>query len=371
MPRRFTLAGLLLCVTFVGLILAILVPLWRHTQRVRTYADEIVAVAASADGSTFGVLVGDGRVLVWDSEGALKATLRTLGTFGGDLALSFNGKLAAVSPAEPNTYANVEPHGTVQVWDIAQDKVQRTLPVQASRLWFSPTEDSLLAINGPPWHYEIYSVANENPPRVLPSGTHAAFSPDGNWLAVGTIDSKIQIVNFASLHVERELIADADAKVGYARVAWSPDGHAIAAEALRDDETETIERWELATGRVERVRLRDKDDDLAPSGAYYTLTYSPDVRRLLIAAGGPGYKVLDAATLEPMPATNMRELSHVAGGLRGGAFIGARADTAELWDVATFRPRLRLYEPAPLNVWPAVCGSFIWLIVFASRHVSR
>jgi hypothetical protein len=68
MPRRFTLAGLLLCVTFVGLMLAIVVPLWRHTRRVRTYAAEIVVVAASADGSTFGVLVGYARV-AWSPDG--------------------------------------------------------------------------------------------------------------------------------------------------------------------------------------------------------------------------------------------------------------------------------------------------------------
>ncbi|HVC93874.1 MAG TPA: hypothetical protein VND64_09290 [Pirellulales bacterium] len=318
MPRRFTLAGLLLCVTFIGLILAIVVPLWRHTRRARMYADEIVAVAASADGSTFGALLGDGRVLVWDSEGALKATLRTLGTFGGDLALSFDGKLAAVSPAEPNTYANVEPHGNVQIWDIAQGEVRRTLPMRESALRFSPTEDSLLAFDGPPWRYEIHSAVDENPPRVLPRGTYPAFSPDGKRLAVGTTANKIQIYDIASSRLERELITDADAKVGYARVAWSPDGHAIAAEALQNGETETIERWDLATGRVRRVPLRDNGDDLARSGAYYTLKYSPDGRRLLIAAGGPGFKVLDSKTLEPVRTCEGHEQSLARrGGLEG------------------------------------------------------
>lgn len=39
MSRRFTLAGLLLLVTFVGLLLAIIVPAFRYANHVKTHAD--------------------------------------------------------------------------------------------------------------------------------------------------------------------------------------------------------------------------------------------------------------------------------------------------------------------------------------------
>jgi tetratricopeptide (TPR) repeat protein len=62
-----------------------------------------------------------------------------------------------------------------------------------------------------------------------------------------------------------------------------------------------------------------------------------------------GFKKLIDSMKEPkpwedcgVPARNMKDLSRVAGGLRGGAFIAAQTDTAELWDVATLGPRFRL-----------------------------
>jgi len=332
------------------------------------YFDEVVDVAASADGSTLGALLGDGRVFVWDSEGTPQATLRTRGTYGGRLALSFDGALAAVSPAEPNTWVNVEPRGGVQVWDIATRQVRRSLPMRASSLWFSPTEDSLLVNNGPPWRYEIYSAVNDDPPRALPKGTYPAFSPDGKQIAIGMLANKIQIYDLGTLRVKRELLTDAEAKVDYGRLAWAPDGRSIAAEALENDETEIIERWELATSQMQRVPLRVEGDDLAPSGSYYTLKYSPDSRRLLIGAGGPGTRVLDSKTLKPIPGADMRGLRRAAAGLRGGSFVAAEKYTVELWDVATLTPRRRLYQGSSLpTLWPAALGLLGWSVAFGIR----
>ena len=76
MARRFTLAGLLLFTTFACLVLAFIVPRWRYSRRHSSRAHN-VSVAASADGSTFAALIGDGRLFVWDSTGNLTSTGRS------------------------------------------------------------------------------------------------------------------------------------------------------------------------------------------------------------------------------------------------------------------------------------------------------
>ncbi|HVX13478.1 MAG TPA: hypothetical protein VHC22_20000 [Pirellulales bacterium] len=377
MPRRFTLAGLLLWVTFVALVLAIVVPPLRHAWREHFWADEVVDLAASADGSTFAALLGDGRVLVWNDKERPIAALHTLGTYAGNLALSHDGRLAAVSPADPRDFGAVPVRGTVQIWDIAADKVQRTLPMRAGALWFSPVDDSLLVLVGRPKGYELYSARGEEPPREFPAGFGTAFSPDGQKLAVGTDADKILIYDVADARLERELIAGGEETTGYGPLAWSPDGRAIAARAVpmgSQDSRQRVERWELSTGHVERMStsvplagefsLRDIDG--------YTLDWLPDSRHLLLTDSLWGRQVLDSTTGEWHSIDDRGPMVRFAAGLRGDTLIAATPDVIELWDAATLRPRRRLYEgPLPPNLWPAIVGLVLWLSIFAVHRVRR
>src|SRR5215469_6013173 len=236
MRRRFTLPGLLLGVTLIGLLLALIVPLATYFARARYYSDEVIEVAASADGTTFAALLGDGHVLVWDNEGSLKATLHTLGTFGGSLALSFDGRLAAVSPAGANEYVNVYPRGTVEIWDIAKRKIRRALALRAAGTKFS-TAENLLIVNRSPFRFEMYPADNDDPPRVVPAGgPYVAFAPDGARIATGTVPGRLEIWNLATLFKEREFPAGQTAHLWYNRVAWAPDGQSIAGLISEDDQ---------------------------------------------------------------------------------------------------------------------------------------
>lgn len=378
MSLRFTVADLLISIALVGLVLAAVVPVWRHVQRVRYFDDEVIEVAASADGTTFGALLGDGRVLIWDSEGNLKSTLPTLGTFGGCLALSFDGKLAAVSPAGPNEYVNVTPRGTVEIWDIAQQKVRGALPVRCAMPRFSAANNSLLISyiikgNPPSARYELYSADNDDPPRIVsePKATCAAFSPDAARFAIGTMNGKVQIFNAADLHKERELVAVGPAKIdGIARVAFAPGGGSIAALVSENGESYSIITWELSNGRVRRVAPR--------VSGYRELSYSPDGRRLFYTADAGGYhavgpdrsaaQVFDAQTLEPLAAPALIDAPQIAGGMRGKTFVTTNKVSVDLRETATLQPRRRLYEGRQWpNVWPAVGCFMLWLIVLAIR----
>lgn len=380
MVRHFTLADLLMWVTLIALLLAIVVPLWRHSHRVRYYADEVIEVSASADGSTFGALLGDGRVLVWDSEGNLKTTLQTLGTFGGRLALSFDGRLAVVSPGDAKSYVNVEPHGTVEIWDIADQKVQKRLPMPEAAPLFSTSDNSLLISNFATQRHELHPDDRAASPRILPGGAGGfAFSPDGKSVAIGSIKKGLQIWDVATLCKQRELVSGGHTKRFYRFVAWSPSGESIAALAWEFDKAgntvEYIERWELSTGQVRRIFPQ------VPNGNdLLQLRYLPDGHRLFFVtrkspASGPRgdgatTQVFDAETLEPAAAIGMSDVGEIAGSMRGDKFITAGQYTVELRDTTTLQPLRRLYEgPSPPNVWPAVCGVALWGIVFTVRSV--
>lgn len=374
MSRRFTLADLLFWMALIGLVLAIVVPVCRHVTRVRYYSDEVIDVAASADGTTFAALLGDGRVLIWDKEGILKATLPTLGTYGGWLALSFDGQLAAVTPAGANEYVNVYPRGTVEILDIAKRKVKRALPQRAAYPRFSTSDNRLLMQFGkgsPPYiQYEIYSADLDDRPRIVPErkGTCAAFSPDGTRIALGTQSEIVQIWRLNDLSRERELSASGSADI--ARVAFSPDGQSMAALVLRNGESYVIETWDLSTG-VARPGT--------PDVSFGELQYSPDGRRIFFTPARPAFggdgsatKVFDAQTLEPAPAPILSEASMIAAGMRGDTFVTANQYSVDLCDTATLRPTRRLFEgPPPPNVWPAVGCLVIWLVVFILRAARK
>lgn len=121
MTRRFTLAGLLLWVMFVGLVLAIVVPLWRAIRPSLEDRDVVISLAASADGSTAAATIGDGRVLVWDSSGNPRTALEAKGGWSANIELSADGKFAAVSRGARQ--AGVPQNGGIELWDVVAGKL--------------------------------------------------------------------------------------------------------------------------------------------------------------------------------------------------------------------------------------------------------
>src|SRR5690348_9706375 len=190
--RRFTLIDLLFWVTFVALVLAFNVPIWRMIQRAGNLADMVQAVAASADGSTFAALLGDGKVLAWESSGTLKSTTQTNGILDGRLAVSRDGQFIAVVPhSEPGMS-----FGDVQVFDVVTSKLLKTIPTDvlgpalASSAAFSPIEN-LLAITHPDVT-ELYFLDDERPVSTITcGGAQPRFSPNGEMIAMAGYDGGI------------------------------------------------------------------------------------------------------------------------------------------------------------------------------------
>ncbi|OYV51367.1 MAG: hypothetical protein B7X10_00770, partial [Burkholderiales bacterium 21-58-4] len=364
MARRFTLAELLLWVTFVALVLAIVGPLWQANQRRANAADMVISVAASADGSTAAAMMGDGRVLIWDATGNLKTTLPAKGGWGGSVQLSADGKFAAV--ARELNAMSMQPKGGIELWDVGAGKLRQILPASfMAHLAFSPQPTVFAVVDENA--VELRSLANEAPSGAIVAGGNCArFSPDGKMIAVATRGNGVQIYDVATRKLVRKLDApDNLFSWHYFDLAWSPDGRTLAGLCMfTDDGLETIQTWRVQGVQAKSATLPDDD-------SFESLTYLPGGRFLALAGVRSGMTLLDAATLDPSTAKRSEQVSEVAAGARGETFVAAGAGNIDVWDAATLRPRRRLFDaagaPSP-NIVPGLLGLFAWLIVFGVRR---
>lgn len=398
MSRRFTLAGLLLWVTFVALVLAIVAPLHRYSRRRETHADRVASVAASADGSRFAALFGDGQVRIWDQDGVLKTVLQTQGTFGADLLLSHDGQLVAIVPGPRDRHVYPRSREDIVIWDVPKETIWRTLPGPVISVAFSPTSTkSLVTVIDKPvastsvnagsyfgyvqqqgWggSYEVHVLEGDNPPRMVGDGNAVAFSPDGKKVVVMNdrhSGDAIQIYASSGGQPEKAFSRGHRELPHCNHVAWAPDGQSIVAVygnyGWKDSRRESVERFDLANNWNKLVVALGPDNDDDAVGLYRP-TLLPG-GRLAIGAPGRGYKALDSKTLEPLPSAEMADLWYVAAGIHGDTFIAAGRAKVDLWDARTLLPRKRLFEAAgPPSVNLPTCGGVVWLSLFV-MHLRR
>src|SRR6185437_9403607 len=327
--RRFSHIGILSWVTLIGLVLAIVIPRYGHLQRRKSGADSVKDAAASADGATFGALMHDGRVIVWNRDGTLRAVLITE---GDALALSRDGTFAAVSRNWRSKAGE-----QIDIWAIDAGKLHHTFPerFKLTSFEFSPSEDLLVVADlGQAVH--VCSLDANGDVRTIPiKSTCAAFSPDGKMLAVGTAASEVLLYDVETLELTRSLGGEGTAL--FSEVTWSPRGQTIVSVSRsREKDVEMIEERDLASDAVRTVRVLD---EFSLHGM--KASYLPGGRTLAVPDGSLSMTLLDAKTLE---AGNLAEIPNqsMAAGLHGDTFITSDSDCVDLWDAQALRVRQRL-----------------------------
>ncbi|HXT57620.1 MAG TPA: WD40 repeat domain-containing protein [Pirellulales bacterium] len=407
MARRFTLAGLLLAVTLVGLSLAIAAPLYRWRTR-SPLSGFVVSLAASADGSTFAALLGDGTILVWDSAGRHKRTIRAeIAHQLGRLELSHDGKLAAFWGGDHSMRAT---RAAIEIWDIDAEKWLKIIPAPPlADFAFLPSEHLLAVqsevlddvgipaypadqsdenadvgdeaaanVDWQPVEVRIHSLTDDAPTRTFASAGRVGFSPDATMFAVLTNKNQVRIHEAATLAVLQQF--DVPEGAAWTDLAWSPDGRSLSFLKFHEQGQtcwQTVENFQRVSGDLQTKDLENKNDNYSTAGFYDMVAYLPSGRGLALAGRfATGMTLLDATNLKSPFTSGSSGVFQLAAGLRGDAFVTAGEDGAhpsgadthvDLCDVATFRPRRRLWEQTPPNVWPAGCGLAVWLVVFVVR----
>jgi serine/threonine protein kinase/WD40 repeat protein len=117
------------------------------------------------------------------------------------------------------------------------------------------------------------------------------FSPDGSMLAVSSVDSEsdsgIKIWSIPDGKLIRQLKQGDQLALG--SVSWRPDGTAVAAMALRPDQTVGIGEWDPTTGNVNRWIATGQINT-------FSLAYSTSGDRLAVGHGDGRVDLWDTAT---------------------------------------------------------------------------
>jgi WD40 repeat protein len=172
---------------------------------------------------------------------------------------------------------------------------------------------------------------------------HAAFSPDGRYLAAQAVHAtkKKGMVIIWDTATGEEVNCLPRGNESVNQLAYSPDGRFIAT-ASKDRNLGLVRLWDVAAGKLDR-RFPDENQGLI--GPCYTVAYSPDGK--LLAAGGLEriVHVWDTAT----GAEKFRLEGH-ARSLTGLAFSRDSRRLASSTGVQQWGPDLFGQAPNPLNL---------------------
>jgi WD40 repeat protein/tRNA A-37 threonylcarbamoyl transferase component Bud32 len=302
----------------------------RELNRLRGHTDVIRGVAWSPDGSLVASAGNEGAVKLWSpllpqaatvlqgdsgrvrgvvfppdgqsvmvaSEFAGVATWDiSTGQITGRLATDVSADDVACLP-DGRACAVIGHDGTLQLWDVAANRVLKTLaspraapkPIEVTRSVAADPRGRYIASAGDDEHVYLWDVVTGLQVRKLAGHTgdvfDVAFSPDGRRLASGSFDRTARVWNVDD---GRELLTLRGHGHAVLAVAFSRDGSRLATASF----DWTAKWWEASSGKL----LQTMTGHTQP---VRDLAISPDGRRLATGSNDRTIKLWDTASAREM-----------------------------------------------------------------------
>ena len=167
----------------------------------------------------------------------------------------------------------------------------------------------------------------------VPRAAVADWSPDGRFIAVGSINGSVYIVNSQTGAI---VVTLAKHTATVRTVRWSPDGRCVACGSF----DHTVSLWNPSSGLMQQQLL-------GHSSRVQTLAWSPDGQLLVSASDDRTLRVWDAASGRPLQILegHLSSISSVSFNASGSLMASHSDRTIKLWatqswdDVGTIATR--------------------------------
>ena len=203
--------------------------------------------------------------------------------------------------------------GTVREWDLARQKVVRSLRASGATVWtidLSP-DGKRLAAAGEDAIIRLWTLDQPRPPMLLRGHTRnvweVRFSPDGQRLASGSFDDSVRLWDANSGRALKTLNGHTQAVVG---LDFSPDGKLL----VTGGDDSTIRFWRASDGAPLRTVVNGRHVDklaFSPDGNFIASGGHPhgelgELRHEITGGGGDGnavriWRTKDAALVANLP----------------------------------------------------------------------
>jgi WD40 repeat protein len=275
------------------------------THKIVDTSSPVHQLAYSADGSRVATAQSDGTVRQWES-----ATGKPVGSA---IKGSSDGLSGVAFTPDGHQIASTSVDGTMRLWNADTGAPLNPNPPHLGSLTSVATspDGDMIVTGGADGNIRIWDRGGHlhTTNRVFPEGTLVAdvtFDRSGNLFAASGLDGSVAIfdVSTGKPHVPTILVRNLDgASASVARIAFSPDGHTIAASG------DHLELFSVDTGTSIR------SIQVAPSKVTVVtgVAFSPDGHRVATGRDDGALQLWDAGTGSQLGQTLTGHTSSVLG----------------------------------------------------------